>query len=267
MKQQRGRACARVTSWIGAYVDGELNNRQAAAVQRHLRICPSCQAAEQELRTLLQLVSEADACPVEPSVTLRASVMRVVAGSPRQQQKPLTSPMWRRASGVLAGLCCIVVLGAALWVGQGLHEKVSFDAVASAPEASDPKGEQPDAESFPMPEDQPNDQDGPMEPTEPCDPDKSAESCDTYRLTRVSGGASGAQDGWELLDGEWQGEHVTLSITVQAMSASICFEGGEMQSARLEGTDEQRYLVLETGERLQVIVPAEEHTIWLIPIA
>lgn len=45
-------SCAKVRNLLSAYVDGELESREMAAVRAHLQMCPSCCAECDEIRSI-----------------------------------------------------------------------------------------------------------------------------------------------------------------------------------------------------------------------
>ncbi len=283
MKQQKKKMCAKVTTLLDAYVDGELNQRQAAAVQRHLRGCPSCQAAEEELHALSRLVANA-ALDVEPPATLHASVMRVVTESPQLEPKRSRTLMWRRTGGVLASLCFVCVLGVALFVGQSMNKSSWFDSDL-APEASDPlfpslNEDKNTDNSSSLPEQTPDSVDptAPAEPMDPADPDEPMDPADpeepmdpaplSYTLTRMAGENAVYDEGLlALLDGEWQGQDMMLSLKVQSMQAKVSVNGSEMRTAAFQLTNHELLLCFEGGDCMRFMVKAEEDTLWLTLIS
>ena len=112
--------CTRIEAEISALLDGELPAPEAAAVEAHVRSCPSCAALARDLaavgRTLRSTVSPS-AAPVSPA--FRAGVLAKV-GVVRRIPKPAVSPIrvapiraWIPAASAAAAAFAAVIAGGA----------------------------------------------------------------------------------------------------------------------------------------------------------
>jgi hypothetical protein len=239
MGNKKGMTCERVELLLGAFVDGELNRSQTAAVRRHLCGCLSCSNALTDLEKLNALVTDATEVSLPPA--WHDSVMRVVHQTKRTaKDRPSCVPAWRRFATVTACGLCLVVVALALITGGG--DKVMmeglFDANTSAPDASDSvdppydKSESVSDSGYgdwrePMTPDAPMTPDIPESPNEPAMPDaplmpdlpSADETLSVYVLRRADGGTT---DG---LDGEWVGETMRLSVVAQTGEIKIAYSG------------------------------------------
>ena len=112
MKRTTQNGCERVQELLSAYVDGELNKRRSAAVERHLAVCPSCRAMAEQLREVSRLLCEG-AENVLPPATLCPSVMHAVHGMPRDQ-RVARARVLRQVGAALACVGCLLVIGVAI---------------------------------------------------------------------------------------------------------------------------------------------------------
>lgn len=84
--------------WLGAYLDGELQGRELAWVQKHLETCPGCQASLEELRSLSALLRAAP-----PLVASSRFAANLSLNLPRQT-RAAQAPGWFQRFGWLAAL-------------------------------------------------------------------------------------------------------------------------------------------------------------------
>jgi anti-sigma factor RsiW len=130
---------------LGAYLDGELDQRSQSEVETHLETCPACQAELEELRQLSQLLRAAPQPDFTPALDFKAQFMlqlprRAQEQTPRSNGRMLT---WMAPALVLAGwiflqvtlgLTTLVSLanqsgllgGAAAWANSGPQQMLWF---------------------------------------------------------------------------------------------------------------------------------------------
>jgi anti-sigma factor RsiW len=80
-------ACLRYRSWLGAFLDGELNQRESEAVEAHLRKCVTCSTVLQGLRLLGPVLRTLET-PAPPSDL----ASRILTAAWARQQTGKTSP-------------------------------------------------------------------------------------------------------------------------------------------------------------------------------
>lgn len=266
MRRTSKRACERIQPMLSAYADGELNQRQAAAVRRHVGVCPSCRkvlADEQALRALIGEAAEES----EPSERVHVSVMNAIRQMPRTpEQTNARRNVWlRRAGGALAGVGCFIVIAVAVITGGGANK--AFDAMM--PDADAPMGSAPEsagdvnAPSYDADEPSyglndkadalPQEPQTPMDPVVPMEPDapemESPSQSDgqyTYVLDRVSG--EGAE-----LDGEstvWLGDGLEISVSASTRRIKVSFADESCREGSYEIADTELIVVFDDGERV-----------------
>lgn len=278
MKEKSGMACERVEALLGAYVDGELNRAQTAAVEAHLGGCPACARRLAELKELSALVADATAGePLPP--TLHASVMRVVSSERPAQVRTRRAPRWRRWSTVLACCICLVVVVLALIAGGGdkMMMEGIFDSNTMAPDAAYPSNDKsesvsdgdygdyqgpltpdaPDAPDAPLMPDAPDEPMAPMEPSLP-DLPTADEAQVSYELQRLDGATAGE------LDGEWIGETVRLTFVESTGEVKVSYSGqSEARLATYTVRGDVLTLQYDDGDVESFYVICEEGKLWL----
>ena len=108
--------CKVARSKLFQYMDGELPEEQAFAVESHLAACPDCRRLAELERSFRERYVE----PLRPAPTpqrVRAQVTRFLDALPDRQPAAQRVPTFLRA-GPLAGLA-LFVLGSLLGVGLG----------------------------------------------------------------------------------------------------------------------------------------------------
>lgn len=114
----------RWTERLSEYVDGDLNDRDRAALEAHLPGCATCRETVEELR---ELVSQARTLePSEPVIDLWPQIAaRIEAGArPASMRKPVSWWGWRLSLSLpqasLAALGLVAITAATMWwtVGQ-----------------------------------------------------------------------------------------------------------------------------------------------------
>lgn len=90
---------------LSAYIDGELQARECAAIERHLAACDSCAAELADLRNISRLIGD-----WQPGMLSDAAALRI--------HNALDMLNWRRMeriAGRLAALAASVALVALIW--------------------------------------------------------------------------------------------------------------------------------------------------------
>ncbi len=72
---------------LGAYLDGELNSREAAAVEAHLKVCVECRAELEELRRLSSIL---EGSPDPEFMPVQEFKSRLMLQLPRREDLPPT---------------------------------------------------------------------------------------------------------------------------------------------------------------------------------
>ncbi len=129
--------CKTTSQRLSAYLDGELPQAGAAAVEEHLRGCPRCAAELAALRGLSHTLEGLEGAAVPSGFAAR---VRRAAGAERASRRPLVlfgtpSRLNRVLMRVAAGLVAV----AGLWVGMSVggsafasREEASFDTAEVA---------------------------------------------------------------------------------------------------------------------------------------
>lgn len=276
--------CEWVKAHLDAYLDGELNTKQASDVKAHLDICPDCAAQYEEAKELLALVAAAD--DVLPDPQAHEAVMRVVAAEPRRSRRisPLT---WRRLGATLAGVCLLLaLLIVPPTLRNGLSPAPESPDTDTAPEGPGiggepcPPAEEPgDAPSYDSPPDADKPEDTPSSPeepevSEPVSPDAPGSSGSSddeeytknvYVLYRQTPAPEGATSLWEALGGEWLGETASLSVSSGDHIVQFSNEDGDIWAeARL--VENRLILNPDTDKMINFWVRLDGDTLWLTKI-
>lgn len=101
-------ACAAVGEQLSAYIDGELSEDDAAAVEAHLRDCPDCAKLCSALRTLRVDLAGAQ---LDPPPELHTRIMACVH---RENRLRRLRRITAAASVSVAAMFCFVVIGGAM---------------------------------------------------------------------------------------------------------------------------------------------------------
>jgi anti-sigma factor RsiW len=102
--------CERNLEYISAYLDGELSAAEAAQLQSHLEVCPSCKALLEDLTAIRDNLAEG---AVEGLPELPEGLHEQIMDAVRSERKVVSRApvLWRRW-GVLAAALAIVVVSA-----------------------------------------------------------------------------------------------------------------------------------------------------------
>ncbi len=114
--------CEKTTERLGAYLDGELGEQEAAQVQEHLEACPRCAAELEELRRLDRLLSAL------PGMDAPEGFARRVRRAAERARRPA------RLRPVLARAAAMLVLAAGLWLGYAAGNAASRAVTGGAGE-------------------------------------------------------------------------------------------------------------------------------------
>lgn len=266
MRKTSKRVCERIQPMLSAYADGELNQRQAAAVRVHVCSCSSCAQELEQIKTVRALLQES-ADEAQLPARVHASVMNAVSQMPRTARAGATRTVWlRRVGGAMACIGCLCVIGVAVFMG-GAGQK-AFDAMmpgASAPEASDapdaafdadvPYGDVNDKYSggsnaptdpMPVPPAEREEPDMPEAPTDPALPEdvppESAERTQ-YKLQRTDGAGEG-------LDGVWACDDLKISLSTNTQRIEVWFAHESSREGSYELTDTELTVYFEDGEQV-----------------
>lgn len=265
MRRTSKRACERIQPMLSAYADGELNQRQAAAVRVHVCSCSSCAQELEQIKTVRALLQES-ADEAQLPARVHASVMNAVSQMPRTARTGATRTVWlRRVGGAMACIGCLCVIGVAVFMG-GAGQK-AFDAMM--PGADAPMGSAPEsagdvnAPSYDADEPSyglndkadalPQEPQTPMDPVVPMEPDapemESPSQSDgqyTYVLDRVSGEEA-------ELDGEstvWLGDGLEISVSASTRRIKVSFADESCREGSYEIADTELIVVFDDGERV-----------------
>lgn len=102
-----------VTTWLGAYHDGELRGLRLRQVENHLAQCAMCRAELERLRALAALLQESPAA--ENLTPPERFVARVGLRLPRRPEQPAAAA-WQRALEIGWQLAPLGLLGAWIFV-------------------------------------------------------------------------------------------------------------------------------------------------------
>ncbi len=296
MKGKNGRrvTCQWVAIHLDAYLDGELDAKQAEKLRAHLDECPACAAQAEEAKELLSLVAGCDDVVPDPSV--HESIMSALGHQPQAQPAPSRRPAWRRLGLPLVGACLLLalLLIPPTFLRPSAPSAPADDPTDETPDAQQPSGKpsRPNDDKAGPPEDRPDspsydapgcdapDCDAPDDPTSPVppaeEPDAPPESVPggdmdetdkpegegvvyvLYRQTPVPEG----ETLWELLDGEWQGKDRYLVISCE--HEQLYYRNGDTEfSAYVVLVENRLILETETGEILYFWVRLEGDKLWL----
>jgi anti-sigma factor RsiW len=103
--------CSKALEELVAYLDGELGERAAAQVKRHLELCPACRLEAEKLGATAGLLG--NIADIEPSAGFTADTIRRALARPAEPS-PSRLRLVRRLAPVAAAAVVLLVLG--LWL-------------------------------------------------------------------------------------------------------------------------------------------------------
>ncbi|TVM13871.1 hypothetical protein DPQ33_18035 [Oceanidesulfovibrio indonesiensis] len=77
--------CRKYQKRLGAYLDGELSERERAAIERHLSVCSSCRASMESMKRLAPIMKQLGPAPIPPYLS-----SRILAEAYAEAEKPKT---------------------------------------------------------------------------------------------------------------------------------------------------------------------------------
>lgn len=110
--------CYRTRRRIGAYLDGALDERQAAQAGAHIATCARCQAELDGLRRLSAMLRRGLRAPVPTQWTGFWEGVRRGIEAPRREPAVRTRPAWRWRPGFAVGAVAMLVLAVSVAVWQ-----------------------------------------------------------------------------------------------------------------------------------------------------
>lgn len=124
-----------ITDRLSEYIDGDLDQREQAAVEQHLADCPECRQITAELRGVLtrasSLTDTAPAHDLWAGIAARIGDTRVVAFEPRARRRfSFTLPQL-----AAAGIALMVLSGGMVWVTKTTGSRADFPSVSTATDA------------------------------------------------------------------------------------------------------------------------------------
>lgn len=136
---------------LGAYLDGELNQRDSAAVEAHLETCQACREELHELRELSTMLRETSEPEFTPASDFKAQLMlqmprrdETLHPAPNNQVLPLMAPALVLSGWIFIqvtlGLSTLLLLanqagflgGGTAWVGSTSQQTLWFSVIQSA---------------------------------------------------------------------------------------------------------------------------------------
>lgn len=107
--------CYRTRRRIGAYLDGALDERQAARAGAHIAACARCQAEVDALRRLSALLRRGLRAPAPAEWTGFWEGVRRGVEAPRVAARPRPAWRWRPGFAVGAAAMLVLAVSVALW--------------------------------------------------------------------------------------------------------------------------------------------------------
>ncbi len=136
--------CYRTRRRIGAYLDGALDDRQAARAGAHIAACARCRAEVDGLRRLSAMLRRGLRAPVPAEWTGFWEGVRRGIEAPRVEPSVRTRPAWRWHPRLAVGAVAVLVLvvSVALWQIPRGAVPPGADAMISVTSADtdDPRG-------------------------------------------------------------------------------------------------------------------------------
>jgi anti-sigma factor RsiW len=116
-------SCVRIRKRLGAYLDGELNDRETGAVDTHVATCETCRATVEELRRLAPAMHAVKVPPVPPGLADQVMARaRARLATPRRPVTRNSLQWWQSVSTPLRFGACATLLLAFLFgltIGRG----------------------------------------------------------------------------------------------------------------------------------------------------
>jgi len=112
--------CHKVIDRLSAWLDGELNDAERAAVAGHIEVCPDCRRELDRLVADRELLSSAS--PAEEPPFLAARVLSEIRAG---QRRPAHGLLRRVLVPIAAALLIAVSIGAGTMLGAGLARKAT----------------------------------------------------------------------------------------------------------------------------------------------
>jgi len=124
--------CEAVSDLVGAYLFGDLEPRDVAALESHLRACRRCRDDVAQRRRALAAVAGQT-----PTAAERARIMQAVRGEAARRDGALSGGIWwmRRAVMMVgaSGVAAALLFGGVRWGEQRASFRAAPGAVARAP--------------------------------------------------------------------------------------------------------------------------------------
>jgi len=122
--------CRRSRIMISEYVDGALDRRKSARLERHIETCAECRGVLTDLRTVVGQAGKLETPPVPDGAwsRIRARLAEAREPAPRLERSPFFRP---RLAPALTALALMAVAAGGIFFGQRLGRK----PVALSPEA------------------------------------------------------------------------------------------------------------------------------------
>jgi anti-sigma factor RsiW len=126
--------CTRYEKDLALYVEHDLADADAAAVEAHLDACPACRSFLAALRASQAWVKDLAAEEVDSEVLAVARVRTIVAAArARRSRRPRWVPAWAAAAAV------ILALGTLVWVALVSRTSSPRTVAVSSPPSSAPR--------------------------------------------------------------------------------------------------------------------------------
>jgi len=105
--------CTRYETDLALYVERDLSDADAAAVEAHLRECPTCPAFLAELRASQALVKDLAAEEIDSEALAVVRVRTIVAAArARRSRRPRWVPAWAAAAAIVLALGTLALVAA-----------------------------------------------------------------------------------------------------------------------------------------------------------
>jgi putative zinc finger protein len=118
--------CTRYETDLALYVERDLPEADAAAVEAHLAECPSCPRLLAELYASQALVKDLAAEEIDPDALAAVGLRAIVAAARDRRSRP-SVPWWAAAAAI------VLSLGAAIWAVRLLREADPARTAAVSP--------------------------------------------------------------------------------------------------------------------------------------
>ncbi len=129
--------CREIKRKLSAYQDGELADSQRAQVELHLKGCPDCAAALQQLNQLWEFMGNVETIESAPYFWTRFAQRWQERTQPKPSWRPIFIPFQKLSFSVLVIGLLVLGLAIGMFLGQNIYHHSQVASTVSAEQELD----------------------------------------------------------------------------------------------------------------------------------